>query len=214
MATQVEHEHLHAHVHTHVHTHEHKHADGTVHTWIESLITIDRRKVLILFTVDGQVSERVVLLDAAEFILACAEGFEELRDRIASQMAIFLIGDKKAVPVGVRGRYVQEVALRKIPAFVPAKLFQVHRLGDDHPLVRCQFGCNIESVIGVQGERDSGFHFLDARRRPGCLIANRDTLTFKIAKVLGRLPLRQFGRALRRRERAFLSAAIEYPRMC
>jgi hypothetical protein len=100
------------------------------------LVAVDRRKVLKLFPIDDLVAQRVVLLDAAELLLARAQRLEKLRDGAAAKMALLLIGEQKGVPVGVGDRYVQEVALRKILAIVPAKLLQVPRFGDDRCLVR------------------------------------------------------------------------------
>ena len=144
------------------------------------LVAIDRRTVLPLLPIDGQISERIVLLDAPELVLESAEGFQKLGDGSTGEMPIRRSGDQKVVPIGVRGRYVQELALRKIPAIVPAKLLQVHGLRNDRPLFRCQFGVNVESVAGVQGEHDAERHLLNVRGRLAYPIANRDSLMFEI----------------------------------
>ena len=99
---------------------------------------------------------------------------------------------------------MQELALRKIPAIVPAKLLQVHGLRNDRPLIRCQFGVNVESVAGVQGEHDAERHLLNVCGRLAYPIANRDSLVFEFSKILSRLSLREIRRTLANDGEGFL----------
>ena len=99
------------------------------------LVAIDVHAVFVLSAVDGQIPKRVALFDGDELVLERAEGLEEVWDGIASKLAILLIGEQKAVPVGVRGGYMEKTAFRHVPAVVLTKPFQAHRLGGDRPLV-------------------------------------------------------------------------------
>ena len=156
-------------------------------------IAIDRHPVLMRFSVDRQISERIVLLDVAECAVERAEGLEKLRDRNAGEAVGCLAGEQDVVPIAVGGRYMQEVALGHIPALVLSHLLQVQGLRNDHPLIGHQLGMDIEGVAWVQGEHDPGLHLSNVG---GCLPGlspNRYSLPLEIMEILRRLSLRQLG---------------------